>query len=200
MKKIEEIPKSVIIGEYQYNDFTYKIDELGSWSIKKKNQIEPTSLFKYYANNNNSREALLNNCFFLSHPFHFNDSMDCSEGILDFTRLTYKEYSAFFRRKLRRLISDAELEKLYQNDLKNDFSDIRSIFWGIYSKQIGIISLTENSLHPLMWSHYSKEDGFMIEIDQSKFINSLQNSREVNLNSWLTNFAFAPINYVNNLE
>jgi len=200
MKKIEEIPKSVIIGEYQYNDFTYKIDEFGRWSIKKKNQIEPTSLFKYYSNNKNSIDAFLNSYFFLSHPFHFNDSMDCSDAIIDFSKLTLKQYSAFYKNFLNKSILEVDLEKRYFEDMKNDFPEIRRTFWGIHSKMTGFLSLSEKPMHPLMWSHYSKEDGFMIEFDQLKFLNRLKNPHEERSNWWLTNFAFAPINYVEKLE
>jgi hypothetical protein len=190
----------LMTGEYHYNGFIYKVNKGNSWSIIKDNQIEPTSLFKYYANNNNGRDAISNGYFFLSHPFHLNDYMDCSQEILDFSKLKYNQYKSYFRNELKRDIPENILEHNFQNDSKNDFVDIKSLFWSYESKKFGVLSLSERHLNPLMWSHYSQETGFMIEIDKAKFIQLLINPSFETKNSWLSNFAIAPVNYVEKLE
>lgn len=183
------------VGEYHYNGFTYKLDECNSWSIKKENQVEPTSLFKYYANNNNGRNAISNGYFFLSHPYHFNDSLDCFFDIIDYSMLTKDILRSLFN-SLQKEVSEEELDKCFAERI----TEIKNYYWSKQTRHFGILSLCETPLNTLMWSHYSNEDGFMIEIDKSKFMFDLKNLGGEKNNLWLTNRAFAPVNYVPNLE
>lgn len=187
--------------EHTYKDFKYKIDALGNWSILKNGQVNPVSLYKYYPNNDNSKDAFIKNYFFLSHPYHLNDSLDSSELLIDCSELSLEVYKSFYRNVIQDNRDDSILEEEYNEDKKYDFSELRKEFWLLSSSQFGILSLADTPLNVLMWSHYSQESGFMIEIDRELLIeNELKVPSPNSKNNWLINHSFAPVNYVEKLE
>ncbi len=176
---------------YKYYDWIYKLEH-------KNHKVEfpletPESLFKYYTNNKNSRSALLNNYLFCSHPYHLNDSMDCSNKLWDFSKITKIKYEGFCEYYKESVFLKEIID--YDEDKKRDFNFIKTAFWNIVTDCAGIISLSENPLHTLMWSHYSTERGFMIELDRLKLISEFKK-----WNHKIRNYVFMPIQYVDNLE
>ena len=112
------------VEEYHYNNFTYKIDESKGWSIKKIGQVDPVSLFKYYSNSNFNIDAFIKNYFFLSHPYHLNDSLDCSDELIDFSGLKYNQYRSFYNVFLRKRIEESKLQEQYKIESVNKLLDM----------------------------------------------------------------------------
>lgn len=78
--------------EYQYKDFTYKADEKGRSIIIKENIESPKCVYKYYSMNKYSIDAFIRGYLYASHPFQFNDSIDSSYLLLDFSKITKERY------------------------------------------------------------------------------------------------------------
>lgn len=173
------------------NGFEYVFDR-GVYKINHPKK-EPTSLFKYYSNSRFSYEALFENYLYLSHPFDFNDSLDCSELIWDFSGLTEKDYLSY---NISSKLDKATLKKKYLKGKLNGFFNLRRNMWIENTYKLGIVSLTNNPLNKLMWAHYSGESGFMIELDYKTLIDEIKNN---NLRT-LINYVAYPINYVKRLK
>ena len=153
----------------------------------------PDKIFKYYSNSKYNIDAFINNYFYLSHPFDFNDAMDSHSLLWDFKNLTEKQYSDFYRRYN---LSAKEITKKYLIDKANGFSLITTDYWIENSNDVGIVSLTNNPLNILMWAHYAGETGFMVEYDKDNIINEIKSKNLKTLN----NYVFYPINYVTALK
>lgn len=175
----------------EYNDWTYQLKN-GNFDVEWPNDIKlPTTVYKYYANNSNSFDAILNHYLFCSHPYHLNDSMDSTSLLWDFSNLTEGVYNKFYKQ----YGLDKAFEVNYIKEKANGFSAIKQRFFEIVSKNAGIISLTTEPLQTLMWAHYSSESGFMVELEWQEIKNNLKK-----LNPKLNNYAFFPVNYVESLE
>lgn len=184
----ESIEKNI----YKYGDWIYKLDSSKNHKVESPKKL-PVSLFKYYNNNFDNQDAIINKYLFCSHPFHLNDSMDCSNLLWDFSNITRKIYNGFFEQLGGNLLGDKKND--FELDKKNDFEFLKNTFWSIVTDRSGIISLSENPLHTLMWSHYASEKGFMVEFDRTQLIEEFK----IN-NPSMLNYVLMPIQYVDKLE
>lgn len=188
IKKIEYFD-TITPNTFKYGDWTYKLEN-GNHQVESLKEI-PKSVFKYYSNNDNSIDAILNQYLFCSHPYHLNDSMDCSNLLWDFSTLTEPLFHKFYEQYE---LKD-EFDVNYEKEKKGGFIQIKALFYNLITNHAGIISLTTEPLHTLMWAHYSSEKGFMIELDWKIIKDNLKNK-----NPKLNNYVFFPIQYVDNLE
>lgn len=174
---------------YPYKEWTYKFDD-GNHKVESPMEL-PSRVYKYYPNNCYSRDAVRNQYLFCSHPYHLNDSMDCSALLWDFSNLSRGLFEKFFKD----YGFNECFEMDYEKDKANGFEEIKHLLFDLISNECGIISLTTEPLQTLMWAHYSSEKGFMIELDWEEVKNSLRVK-----NSGLNNYVFFPIQYVTELE
>ncbi|MBN2881804.1 DUF2971 domain-containing protein [Candidatus Woesearchaeota archaeon] len=188
---IETVEYFIKENFYNYGDWTYRLDNNNHHVDHPL--PEPESVFKYYANNKFSKDAITNNYLFCSHPYHLNDSMDSSNLLWDFKNITPKAFEKFFETYRGNPI--LKEYPSYEEDRNNNFEIIKTSFWNIITNNLGIISLTEKPLHTLMWSHYATEKGFMIEFDKKKLISGFRKK-----NPSMANYVFMPIQYVKKLE
>ncbi|MDQ0594576.1 hypothetical protein QFZ37_002945 [Chryseobacterium ginsenosidimutans] len=179
----------VKLNSFKYGDWVYKLEN-GNHEVEAPKEA-PKSVFKYYSNNLNSRNALINQYLFCSHPYHLNDSMDSTDLLWDFSNLSEALYLKFYDQ----YDFENSIEINYLKEKENGFKQIKHLFYNMITNCTGIISLTTQPLHTLMWAHYSTEKGFMIELDWEVVKNNLPI-----LNDEITNYVFFPIQYVENLE
>jgi hypothetical protein len=176
---------------YKYGDWTYK--------LKYNNHVVdspvdlPQSLYKYYSNNKDNRDAILNHYLFCSHPYHLNDSIDSTNMLWDYSNINEEKFYDFFNFHSDNGIVHKLID--YDTDKISNFEYIKSAFWEFITDKIGIISLSENPLHTLMWAHYSTEKGFMIELDRFQLIENISKT-----NPKIDNYVFMPIQYVHVIE
>ncbi|MDX1718820.1 MAG: DUF2971 domain-containing protein [Salegentibacter mishustinae] len=177
------------MDSFKYGDWNYKLEN-GNHEVDSP--LEKTdSVFKYYRNTYYSQDAIKNQYLFCSHPYHLNDSMDCSELLWDFSNLSKGLYDKFYKQ----YEFEDHFEVDFEKEQKNGFQQIKFLFFNLITNNLGIISLTTEPLHTLMWAHYSTEKGFMVELDRKKLFDNLkENNNEIN------NYAFFPIQYVERLE
>lgn len=174
---------------YKYGQWTYKLVNQNH-SVEHPKQ-QPESVFKYYSLNENSISAIVNHYLFCSHPYHLNDSMDCSTLLWDFSTLKKPLFLKFYEQ----YGLSKEFEVNYEKDKNNGFSQIKELFFNFITNHAGIISLSTQPLHTLMWAHYSSEKGLMVELDWEIIKNNLKEK-----NPALNNYVFFPVQYVKNLE
>lgn len=180
--------------EYKYKNFTYLLDGQNQEVITDFEQ--PNSLYKYYYNNNNNIDAIKNGYLFATHPYKFNDSIDSSELLINFENITLERYIGFYKRFLpNEEFLKYDFDKLFTSDKANSFSSIRLFFYEYFSRKFGLISLTTQPTNILMWSHYSSESGFIIELDKKCLINNLRKHTPD-----IKNYCFRPVQYVKELE
>lgn len=174
---------------FKYGEWTYKL-------VNRNHTVDfpkeiPQSVFKYYSINENSISAILNQYLFCSHPYHLNDSMDCSTLLWDFSTLSEPLFLKFYEQYNLLELFDTDYEK----DKKAGFAQTKELFFNFITNHAGIISLTAQPLHTLMWAHYSSESGFMVELDWETVKDNLKKE-----NPNLNNYVFFPVQYVDNLE
>ncbi|HLW41249.1 MAG TPA: DUF2971 domain-containing protein [Flavobacterium sp.] len=174
---------------YKYGEWIYKLVNQNHAVEHPKKQ--PKSVFKYYSISENSISAILNQYLYCSHPYNLNDSMDCSTLLWDFSTLSKPLFLKFYEQY--GLTEEFEID--YEKDKKNGFAQIKELFFNFITNHAGIISLSTQPLHTLMWAHYSSEKGFMIELDWEIIKNNLKKE-----NPKLNNYIFFPVQYVENLE
>lgn len=181
---------------FQYKDFTYSLEGGNHKVITNPPTAEPESIFKYYYNNDNSIDALTRGYLFATHPFSFNDSIDSSELLLNLEKITKERYTGIFKRLLKpEKFMEFDFDLAYTEDQKISFQNVRRFIYEYFTRQVGLISLTTQPLNILMWSHYSSESGFIIELDKDCLINGLrENNKDIN------NYCFRPVQYVDELE
>ncbi len=173
--------------EYKYEDWSYSLE---NENLNVSSPIsKPKKLYKYYSNTKDNRDALMNNYLFCSHPFHLNDSMDSSPLLWDFSNLNENTYNNFFiENKFAQIMS-------FDKDKADGFQQIIFLLFQQISNLSGVISLSSEPLHTLMWSHYASEKGFMIDLDTDVLINNSRNE-----NQFLNNYVLMPVKYVEELE
>ena len=175
--------------KYVYGEWTYELVNQNH-NVDFPKQI-PKSVFKYYSVNENSISAVVNQYLFCSHPYHLNDSMDCSTLLWDFSTLNEPLFQKFYEQYGLTELFNTDFEK----DKINGFAQTKELFFNLITNHAGIISLTTQPLHTLMWAHYSSENGFMIELDWETVKDNLKNK-----NPNLNNYVFFPIQYASELE
>lgn len=181
---------------FKYKNFTYLLEAGNHKVITDPIKEEPETIFKYYYNNDNSLDAFIKSYLFATHPFSFNDSIDSSELLLNLENISIERYIGMFKRlMIPKVFSKYDFEQLFPDDRKNSFSFARKYFYEFFTRQVGLISLTTQPLNILMWSHYSSESGFIIELDKKCLISNLKQ-----LNHDINNYCFRPIQYVEELE
>lgn len=183
--------------QYNYKDFTYLLDDDNNHKvITDPVRSEPEEVYKYYAISENSINALKNLNLYATHPFLFNDSIDSSELILNFKKITKERYISFYKGILQpEEFAKYDFANNYETDKKQNFFNIRNFVFTHFSRNIGTISLTTIPFNILMWSHYTNETGFVLEFNTKKLISNIKSE-----NQDINNYCFRPIQYVEQIE
>ncbi|WP_343679442.1 DUF2971 domain-containing protein [Chryseobacterium arthrosphaerae] len=138
------------------------IDNSGdNFQIKLNPGIEiPTNLYKYYYLNKNSVDVLKNNTLHFSHSFTMNDLMDGSFLLWDmegFLNQYMQEHNIPEKEKI-----------IYHKQFLKKLSDE-------FIKNIGVFCSCETYKNDLLWTHYTSESGFCIDINSERLLETLQN-------------------------
>lgn len=125
----------------------------------------PPTFYKYYALNEHSVDSLTNTYVYATHPNQLNDRLDCHEQLIDFdTPEIIREYFCEYET----IVDFLKLpdEQLFNKEYRKYFQQIFKIL--TYQK-FGIFSMAEDFNNILMWSHYSQNSGFCLEMDITFF-------------------------------
>lgn len=139
------------IGNWKYLDnSTDDNDEFKI--ISEPERQNPATLFKYFALNCNSLDALENSYLYAPDRWQLNDPFDCHQNLIDFSQLTESEKNTLMKH-YEDIDPSRSTTKLYYH------------FYNFY----GLISMTDCPTNTLMWAHYTSNSGFAIEYDYEKF-------------------------------
>jgi hypothetical protein len=181
------------MNKIKYGDWNY-IAELplkfnNGLKIEFKEEI-PNDLYKYYSSSERNFNSIINNTFFCTHPFQFNDLTDSTPLSYDFKDLTFEEYKKIYEELITdKLITEEQLLIMYENDKLNNFINYCNFYFSLLTQKTGFICLTQNEMHNLMWAHYAGDSGFKVKFNTKKFIDSIN---KINNQDCL----LFPINYV----
>lgn len=155
----------------------------------------PVSVYKFYSSEEYHKKAFRENYLFSSHPYHLNDLMDSTSYTIDMRGVSFDIYN-----KIKQQIfeySPLIINKAFAKQL-NPYTDrdrkiLQSAVMASYFSFGGIVSLAScNRFSELMWAHYTQEDGFMIEFDTKRLLESIVgNSKNKDYNK----LYFRKINY-----
>lgn len=142
-----------------YNKKLY-LDNKGDLDVELLNIQVPDFFYKYYSLSKYSIESLKENTIHFSHPHTLNDIMDGNLQLWDMFDFL-KEYK---QKANKHHISDVELIKYFYENLSKEFY-----------KHRGVLCLTDNFNNDLFWPHYTSEQGFCLEFESDKFVDSFSN-------------------------
>lgn len=122
---------------------------------EKREKAVPETLLKYYACNEYSYDALINNYLWASHPEQFNDPFDCSPKLWD--------ASSFTIEKVGHIIN------IKDDPIHYNFLGSRNLLDLVLAK-IGVICLNSGNgeNNDLFWGYYSNQKGFAIEFSNAR--------------------------------
>lgn len=174
----------------KFDKLTYIIEsplEFGkSVQIKFDKEI-PKSLYKYYSPSSHNFSSIAKSEFYCSHPFQFNDLTDCTPYSYDFSDINFEDFKKIYLSTNE--ISVAEVRKMYNQDKTNGFKEYRTLFYMLLTQHLGILCLSENKMHNLMWGYYASDSGFKIKFKTKQLIESINTINQQNI-------LFYPINYI----
>ncbi len=137
--------------------------------------VIPKTLFKYYELNCNNVDALKNSYLYASEPSQLNDPFDCHINLIKYEINENENIRKKWEPQFKDYTLPIELQYHIASKM-NYYNKFRSI---------GIISMSAKPDNTLMWAHYAKNNGFMLEFDVDKLD---------------TFWGPYPINYSENLE
>ncbi|MFA9186751.1 DUF2971 domain-containing protein [Flavobacterium sp. FBOR7N2.3] len=180
--------------KYNFNGFTYVKDYKYSGFSIEHNKEKPEHIFKFYALNKFSVDALLKGYFYASHPIELNDSLDSSRFLM---YTSQKLGIDFYERLIEDSLTKQEITELYNKDINNEnlCSWYITTHYDISTNLFGIISTTAKENNILMWPHYTQESGFQIKLNTQKLEKSIENK----LTQEEQYLGFYPINYCEKL-
>jgi hypothetical protein len=179
----------------KFGKFTYISEEPLEFGKGLRIEFEqdfPSDLYKYYSPSDHNFKSLSKNEFFASHPYQFNDLTDSNPLSYDFTNLTYDNFKKLYALLVKSgHLTEENLQEMYEVDSKIGFKDYRVHFYTLLTQKIGVICLSTNEMHNLMWGYYASDSGFKIKFNTKKLLESINT-----LNN--NNCLFFPINYIEN--
>lgn len=140
-------------------------------NIKINDDIElPENLYKYYSLSSRAVESLENKTIHFGHAFSMNDLMDGNFLLWDFN-----SFLDTFMYEMR--LPQSEKRNVHRQLIK----DISNGFL----KYLGYFCLCENYGNDLLWTHYTAEQGYCLEFNREKLLESFKEYQRY----------FFPINY-----
>ncbi len=156
--------------EIELQKFKIKIDSYRKPNIELNDDILPPKLlYKYYSLNNNSLTSLSNITLHFSHMYNMNDVMDGNFLIWEIDNFIEKYIPSISTKNFKDKIS-------FLLALSDDFL-----------KYIGTFCLCEINNNDLLWSHYTSETGYCLELDIESIIQQIEEKG--------LEYYFFPINY-----
>ena len=155
----------------------------------------PKSLFKFYSNSRYNLDAFLHSYIYMSHPYQFNDLMDTRYYTLDVRSMDKLTFDIL---KQNAINGTPEIQEYCDFSWNGDYTyenlqNIQTYIFDSFFSFSGVSSFAEqNRFNELLWSHYAKESGFMIEFDLEKLIEGIETNQQ---NERFKKISLCPIQY-----
>lgn len=165
------------------------------------------SIYRYRGTNNYSLYEVINQEFYFSSPYEFNDPFDC-KNLFSLENSSNKDWKVFFEKLFiqnRPELSQHERTKLINEILKSGAQYDKQALnaqWEAWDhalseivKKLGIICFSEKNNDILMWSHYSDSHrGFCLQFDPENLAKSFYVGKVKYSNKYPTLKEFANAN------
>lgn len=153
----------------------------------------PTSVFKFYSLADYNVEAFVTPYLYLNHPGELNDLMDTKPDTLDMRDVDVKHFESFREEAIR--LNPLMKNLTYVGDVdvhsKNGLYALRKFIFDYFFACGGLVSFaSKDRFNELMWSHYTKESGFMIEFKTEVLLRNIEKH-----NKMFNQLFFYPISY-----
>lgn len=161
-------PISIELKGWKYISDPVKPANKSLQIVTPDNEPIPQYLYKYYGLSKYSIDAIKNRYIYASCPFELNDPFDSMNLLIDYKNANKEIITHFY------LKNGESLDEIKNNldYFKKRFPREFALF--LYSG-MGIISLSANILHPLMWAHYANaHHGFAIKLNRELLKNNAQ--------------------------
>ena len=155
----------------------------------------PINVFKFYSLTNYSIDSFLNRYLYLSHPYELNDLMDIRPYSLDMRDFTQEKFKELKQEAIERSPLIGNILQINNVETQNQYGlyALQDLIFNSFFAFGGVISLaSKDRFNELMWSHYAKESGFMLEFITS---NLLKDSENIDNNKLFDQIMFHPIQY-----
>ena len=136
----------------------------------------PASVYKFYSSEGYNKKAFQKKYLFPSHPYHLNDLMDSESYTIDMRGVSVDIYNRIKQQIFEH--SPLMMTKAFAKQL-NPYTDrdrkvLQNAIMASYFSFGGIVSLASyNRFSELMWAHYAQENGFMLEFDTKRLLESI---------------------------
>lgn len=148
-------------AKYKYDlDFSNRFPII---RFKTDKDNRPEHLCKYYSLNERNVSAVIAHQIYVSSADQLNDLLDTLFLRIDVQPSQVEIYKA--------LLEKVGLP-LNLNQFINSHAyriTLRNTLFAIWNSRVGILSTTDDSLNDLMWTHYTNNEGFLVQFDYSKF-------------------------------
>lgn len=128
----------------------------------KSERPRPKTFFKYYGISENSVDALTGLYIYASHPNQLNDPLDCDRKIVNIDN--HEDVDALFEGRT----DFNSLLKMFGDEI-SVYNFSKEAFSEIMFKKTGILSLTDSYKNQALWSYYTENQGFCLELDVNEF-------------------------------
>ena len=155
----------------------------------------PINVFKFYSLTNYSIDSFINHYLYLSHPYELNDLMDIRPYTLDMRNFTQEKFEELKQEAIQRSPLIGDILQIDSVDTQNKYGlyALQNLIFNSFFAFGGVISLaSKDRFNELMWSHYAKESGFMIEFTT---YNLLEDSETIDENKRFDQIIFHPVQY-----
>lgn len=174
--------------------------KLNNWEYELRNGVKvtpdrpietPDKLCKYYALNENNVNAFLKHQIYASQLDQLNDLFETPYFSKVYDGLTNSQFEKVYKYDNPKSNDfESYLDEMEYNyeRLKRSYLHTQTYF---STKHLGIVSLTKNNCHDLMWAHYTNNKGFLVEFNHNRFKDQTSSAHP---------FGPFPINYLKEWE
>ncbi len=155
----------------------------------------PVNVFKFYSLTNYNIDSFINQYLYLSHPYELNDLMDIRPYTLDMRNFTAERLETLKQEAIQYF---PLLKKYFNIDNVDTHKEqglyaLQNLIYDSFFAFGGVISLaSKDRFNELMWSHYAKESGFMMEFVTNNLLKDCEN---IYKNKLFNQIMFHPIQY-----
>jgi len=169
--------------------YSYRLESKDSYPIVEVKDIDwskPEYICKYYSISERNICAAISRKIFVSSPDLLNDLFDTL-----FLKIAVDKSHINIYRELMTNV-DLEIDEEKFNNSQQYRESLRNTLCAIWTSKTGILCTTDDTVNDLMWTHYTNNEGFLIQFNYNLFPENFGNPIPI---SYLTNEEFSEYMY-----
>lgn len=150
----------------RHRKYLYSLEYKDSYHIIKVKDIDgstPEYVCKYYSICERNISAVISRKIFVSSPDLLNDLFDTL-----FLKIAVDKSHINIYRKLMTNV-DLEIDEEKFNTSQQYRESLRNTLYAIWTSKTGIFCTTDDTINDLMWTHYTNNEGFLIQFNYNLF-------------------------------